>query len=229
MSEHPVFFDVSGRRKRRFTFGVIAFVLLLVLSVAVFALSIGAVPAAPLLPVEAEHPVLHRLAYPEGDKHDAEALLLNGDGSPLIVTREIGKPAYVYQPTAPLKANNEVGVPMKRVAELTISATPTDGNPLARIGNQTISGGAVAPGGKKVALRTYTDALEWDVPNGDVVAAIKGKPRTTGLPDEITGEAIAYSADGKFFFTVSDMNGETGTPNPILRYTPATTVATSWQ
>ncbi|MCU6455836.1 glycosyltransferase [Sphingomonas sp. A2-49] len=66
MSEHPVFFDVSGRRKRRFTFGVIAFVLLLVLSVAVFALSIGAVPAAPLLPVEAEHPVLHRLAAPHG-------------------------------------------------------------------------------------------------------------------------------------------------------------------
>jgi len=172
-------------------------------------------------------PVLHRLSYPEGDKHDAEALLFSGDGSPLIVTREIGKPAYVYQPTAPLKAKNEVGVPMKRVAELPISATQTDGNPLARIGNQTISGGAVAPGGTKVALRTYTDALEWDVSNGDVLGALKNKPRTTGLPNEITGEAISYSPDGKFFYTVSDMNGETETANYILRYTPATTVATA--
>ncbi|MCO8270943.1 hypothetical protein M1L60_10095 [Actinoplanes sp. TRM 88003] len=172
-------------------------------------------------------PTIHRLTYPQGDAHDAEALLLNGDGSPLIVTREIGKPAYVYQPTAPLKPKTEEGVPMKRVAELPIGATQTDGNPLARIGNQTISGGAVAPGGKKVALRTYTDALEWDVPNGDVLAALKGKPRTTGLPNEITGEAISYSPDGKFFYTVSDMNGETETANYILRYTPATTVATA--
>ncbi|MCM4083660.1 hypothetical protein [Paractinoplanes hotanensis] len=172
-------------------------------------------------------PTIHRLSYPQGDAHDAEALLFSGDGSPLIVTREIGKPAYVYQPTAPLKAKNEVGVPMKRVAELPVSATQTDGNPLARIGNQTISGGAVAPGGTKVALRTYTDALEWDVTNGDVLGALKNEPRTTGLPNEITGEAISYSPDGKVFYTVSDMNGETGTANYILRYTPATTVATA--
>jgi len=66
MSQHPVFFDASGRRKRRFTLGIVAFILLLILSVAVFAVSIGAVPAAPLLPVEAEHPVLHRLAAPHG-------------------------------------------------------------------------------------------------------------------------------------------------------------------
>ncbi|MBM2617747.1 hypothetical protein JIG36_19505 [Actinoplanes sp. LDG1-06] len=171
-------------------------------------------------------PVLHRLSYPEGDKHDAEALLLNGDGTPLIVTKEIGRPAGVYQPTAPLKDNNEEGVPMRRVAEIQPSATQTAGGPYARIGNKTISGGAVAPGGGKVALRTYTDALEWDVPNGDVLAAIKGKPRTTGLPNETLGEAIAYSPDGKYFYTTSDMNGEKEPPNYILRYTPATKIAT---
>ncbi|WP_250001621.1 hypothetical protein [Actinoplanes sp. M2I2] len=171
--------------------------------------------------------VRHRVSYPEGDAHDAEALLMNGDGIPLIVTREIGKPTYVYQPTAPLKAKSEESVPMKRVAELSVSATQTNGNPLARIGNRTVSGGAVAPGGTKVALRTYTDALEWDVTNGDVVGALKKKPRTTGLPDEPTGEAISYSPDGKYFYTVSDLNGETAAANYILRYTPATTVATA--
>ena len=66
MSQHPVFYDVSGRRKRRFTLGVVAFVLLLVLAVSLFAVSIGAVPAAPLLPVEVERPVLKRLAAPHG-------------------------------------------------------------------------------------------------------------------------------------------------------------------
>ena len=66
MSQHPVFYDISGRRKRRFTLGAVAFVLLLLLAIGVFAVSIGAVPAAPLLPVQAEHPALHRLAPPHG-------------------------------------------------------------------------------------------------------------------------------------------------------------------
>ncbi|WP_328461281.1 hypothetical protein OHA21_32100 [Actinoplanes sp. NBC_00393] len=170
-------------------------------------------------------PVLHRLSYPEGDAHDAEALLLNGDGTPLVVTKEIGKPAYVYQPTEPLKAKNSEPIPMKRVAELNINATETAGNTLARIGNKTITGGAVAPGGARVTLRTYTDALEWDVANGDVIGALKTQPRTTGLPNEPFGEAITYSADGKTFLTVSDMNGDAETANNIRQYTPATTVA----
>jgi hypothetical protein len=170
-------------------------------------------------------PVLHRLAYPPGDYHDAEALLLNGDGTPLIVTKEIGKPAYIYQPTGPLQVNNETGVPLRRVGQLTVSATTTIGNPYARIGNKTVDGGAIAPEGGKVVLRTYTDALEWDVTNGDVLGAIQQRPRTTALPNETLGEAITYSADGKTFYTVSDMSGDTETANYILQYTPATTVA----
>ncbi|MBG0559963.1 hypothetical protein [Actinoplanes aureus] len=173
----------------------------------------------------AKKPALHRLSYPEGDSHDAEALLLSGDGTPLIVTKEIGKPAAVYQPTAPLKARNSEAVPMKKVAEINVNATETAGNTLARIGNKTITGGAVASGGAKVALRTYTDALEWDVTGGDVIGALKKEPRTTGLPNEPFGEAISYSADGKAFLTVSDMNGDSATANNIREYTPATTVA----
>ena len=66
MSQNSVFYDASGRRKRRFTLGVVAFVLLLLLSIAMFAVSIGAVPVAPLLPVEVERPPLQRLAAPHG-------------------------------------------------------------------------------------------------------------------------------------------------------------------
>ncbi|MBO3736094.1 hypothetical protein [Actinoplanes flavus] len=172
-----------------------------------------------------DKPKLHRLSYPNGDAHDAEALLLNGDGTPLIVTKEIGKPAGIYQPTAALKVNNSSGVPMKRVGEITLSATETAGNRVARIGNKTITGGAIAPGGGRVVLRTYTDALEWDVTNGDVLSALKKVPRTTGLPNEQFGEAISYSADGKTFLTISDMSGDTATANHIRQYTPATELA----
>jgi hypothetical protein len=39
------------------------------------------------MPVDgSSEPKIHRLAYPSGDKHDAEALLLDGNGTPLIVT-----------------------------------------------------------------------------------------------------------------------------------------------
>jgi hypothetical protein len=169
--------------------------------------------------------VIHRVSYPDKDRHDAEALIFDGDGTPLIVTKEIGAPAGVYRPTAALKKNNNTPVPMERVGEIKLSATETAGNPVARIGNKTITGGAVSQGAKKVALRTYTDALEWDVTGGDVVAALKKEPRTTGLPNEPLGEAIAYSTDGKLFYTVSDMSGVKASTNHIREYTPATTVA----
>jgi cellulose synthase/poly-beta-1,6-N-acetylglucosamine synthase-like glycosyltransferase/peptidoglycan/xylan/chitin deacetylase (PgdA/CDA1 family)/spore germination protein YaaH len=64
MSLNPVFYDASGRRRRRFTLGVFAFVALLLLSIAVFAASIGMVPTAPLLPIEPEHPALRALPAP---------------------------------------------------------------------------------------------------------------------------------------------------------------------
>ncbi|WP_221323871.1 hypothetical protein [Actinoplanes sp. L3-i22] len=169
-------------------------------------------------------PVLHRLSYPDGDKHDAEALLLDGDGLPIIVTKELGT-ALIYKPAAALKNNNEVGVPMKKVGELSLPATETASNAFAKIFNRVITGGSVNAGGTKVVLRTYTDASEWDVSNGDVLAALKTKPRTTGLPDETFGEAISYSADGKTFYTVSDMNGDHDTENWIRQYVPATEVA----
>ncbi|BBH64240.1 hypothetical protein ACTI_09250 [Actinoplanes sp. OR16] len=170
-------------------------------------------------------PTLYRMTYPDGDSHDAEALLIDGDGLPLVVTKEIGATAGVYKPSGPLVAKSADGVAMTKVADLTVNATETAGNAVARIGNRTITGGAVAPGGTKVALRTYTDALEWDVANGDVVAALKNEPRTTGLPNEPFGEAISYSSDGKQFLTVSDMNGDTETVSYIREYEPATEVA----
>ncbi len=58
-----------------------------------------------------------------------------------------------------------------------------------------ITGAAVSPDRSRVVLRTYAEAYEWDVTDGDVVKAItSGVPRVTPLPDEPQGEAIAYTA-----------------------------------
>jgi hypothetical protein len=179
------------------------------------------------MPVDgSERPRIHRLSYPAGERHDAEALLLNGDGTPIIVTKEVGKAAGVYTPTAALKTDNLTGVPLKRVGEVTVPPSTTSASAFVRLGRGTVDGGAIAPGGGRVVLRTYTDALEWTVSGGDVLAAIQGKPRVTPLPDEPLGEAITYSSDGRYLYTVSDMQGRpAGGDNYILRYTPATTTA----
>jgi hypothetical protein len=51
--------------------------------------------------------------------------------------------------------------------------------------------------GRVVALRTYTDAWLFAVPDGGTVAdALRTAPVQVPLPDEPQGEALAFTADG---------------------------------
>jgi len=59
MNARPVFYDATGKRRRRFAVAVIAFVLLILLSISLFAASIIKVPVQPPLPFEAERPPVH--------------------------------------------------------------------------------------------------------------------------------------------------------------------------
>jgi hypothetical protein len=163
-------------------------------------------------------PVLHRLSYPDG-AHDAEALLLAGDGTPIVVTKDPGTPR-LYAPDGPLRAG--ATVPMRRVGEVDLPRTGTD-NPWSAFGRLMVTGGATAPDGSRVVLRTYADAIEYDVTDGDVVAALtRGVPRITPLPDEPQGESITYSRDGRVLLTVSETADQApGTRPAILSYTPA--------
>lgn len=168
-------------------------------------------------------PVVHRLSYPDGP-HDAEALLIGNDGVPLIITKSTG-PAGLYRPTAPLQANNDDPVPMEKVGELELPRTTTP-NLFAAAGRITVTGAARSPDGTRVAVRTYADAFEWDVPaDADLVQVLTNeRPRATGLTDAF-GEAIAYTPDGASFLTVSDVGAlDEDATVEILRYTPSTEV-----
>ncbi|MGS2614560.1 hypothetical protein ACVCAH_08535 [Micromonospora sp. LZ34] len=171
----------------------------------------------------AKQPVLHRLTYPEKKPHDAEALLIGGDGRPLIITKVPNGKAQIFRPTAALKKNGDTEpVPMEKVGEIALPKTDTD-NRMSVFGRVAITGAARSPDGTRVVLRTYADAFEYDVQNGDVLAALtKGTPKVTALADPF-GEAIAYTPDGKTFLTVSDGGQmEEGEPLEILAYTPST-------
>ncbi|WP_405109464.1 hypothetical protein OG559_28600 [Micromonospora sp. NBC_01405] len=171
-----------------------------------------------------KRPVLYRLAYPDGP-HDAEALLVAGDGRPVIVTKQ-GGGAGLYRPAAALRPG--ATVPLTRVGQVRLPSTRTS-NPFSFVGRAVVTGGATAPDGRRVVLRTYADAFEFDVSGGDVVAALTtGTPRVVPLPDEPQGESVTYSRDGRSLLTVSETAGQPpGTRPTILRYaltpTPAAT------
>ena len=174
-----------------------------------------------LAPGTNTEPVRYRLTYPDG-AHDAEALVLGGNGTPVIVTKEASGTSGVYVPAAPLSPTASNGVQLTRAGQFKATRTGTSGF-LGIVGQGLVTGGANSPDGKRVALRTYSDAYEWDVPDGDVVKAITtGTPRITPLPDEPQGESIAYSRDGKSFLTLSDQ--QQGAVK-MLRYTPASATA----
>ncbi|MGI5243592.1 hypothetical protein [Dactylosporangium sp. CA-139066] len=155
---------------------------------------------------------IHRLRYPDGVPRDAEALLVDGAGRPVIVTKDPS--GEVYRLDTPLPTDNAAGAPLTLVGHFTPSHSGTD-NPFGFFGSALITGGAVSPDGTRAVLRTYSDAYEFDVTRGDVAAAITtGTPRVTPLPGEPQGEAIAYTPDGTGLLTVSDQPG----PVSILRY-----------
>jgi len=137
---------------------------------------------------------LFRLTYPDG-KHDAEALLVDPQGIPYIITKETLGSALVYRPTAPLVAGTTV--PLEQVGKVSIAGTDTPGGPVkSPIVTRVVTGGAVSHDNKVIALRTYTDAYLYPVPDGDFVKALKSDPVRIPLPNEEQGEAIAFDPDG---------------------------------
>jgi hypothetical protein len=157
----------------------------------------------------------YRVLYPGGAKYHAEAMILDANDSPIIITQE-GATAGVYKATTPLVPDVTSGLPeLTKVGDFTPQATGTE-NPLAAIGNGLVTGAAKSPDGKKVVVRTASDAYEFEVgEDGDIANAIvTGTPVVTRLPNEPAGGAIAYSLDGEKFLTLSAKGA--ATENPAL-------------
>jgi hypothetical protein len=156
---------------------------------------------------------LYRFSFPDREQ-SAQALLLGGDGNPVIIADNPKGPAGIYVPSAALDANRTIL--LKKAGEFTPQDTGTE-NKLGKIGTSRVTGAANSHDGKHVAVRTFADAYEWSVTNGDVVGALTtGTPKITPLPNEPQGAALAYSRDGASFLTVSDL--QAGAPAQMLKY-----------
>lgn len=153
---------------------------------------------------------LHRLAYPDGP-HNAEALLVDDQGAPVIVTKDVGGPAGIYRTDGPPRG--EGPTPLVRVGELRLPRSDTVGGPLGGLGSRVVTGAAVSADRRVVAVRTYTDAWLYPATGGDVVAALVSPvtvPVRVPLPGEPQGEAITFLADGTLLSGGETRDGEPG-------------------
>jgi hypothetical protein len=152
---------------------------------------------------------LHRLTYPDG-AHDAEALLVDAAGRPIVVVKDAG-PAGVYRTDAP--PDGAGPTPLRRVGQVALPPSDTVGGPLAGLGSRLVTGAAASADGRVVALRSYTDAWLYRVPaDGDLVAALAARPVRVPLPGEPQGEAIAFEPSGTL---VSGSETRGGSPGEI--------------
>ncbi len=158
-------------------------------------------PDADGVPVAARHVPA---AWETGPR-DAEALLADPvTGDLLAVSKVFDGLSVVARAPTPL-ADPAV---LQEVLSLQFGAPP--------LGHATlVAGGAIAPDGSGVVLRTYLDAFVWPrVPGEPWADTFARAPCFVDLETEPQGEAIAWAADG--LYTVSE-----GVFPTIWRYSPS--------
>jgi hypothetical protein len=144
--------------------------------------------------------------YPDGH-HDAETLMVHPTTEELfIVTKEETGVSGVYKFPAPLTRNRTVT--LEKVGSVRFT------NPLRLRGHNVgklSTAGDIAPDGRRIVIRTYTDAFEWTLPaGGSVGTALAAKPRPIAVPWLGQYEAICYTLDGRSLLATSE-----GSPCPL--------------
>lgn len=143
------------------------------------------------------------LRYEDGP-HDAEALLVHPrTGQLLLVTKDLlGGGVY--------EASGEV---LRRKGAVGTRVTGTAGGPgIGAAAQLVVTGGAVSPDGRRIAVRTYTDVYLYEVPGDDLVAALRGVPVVQPLPETRQGEGVSWTRDGTALLTSSE-----GRASPVHR------------
>ena len=169
---------------------------------------------------------LYRLVYPDGP-HDAETLLIEPGGRPVIITKDATGMSGIYVPEGDRSVSELASpgpTPLDKVGELAFTPTTTPGGPPIIVGSILATGGAVSIDGSVAAVRTYNDVYLFPIEDGDVVEALTGEPVVVAVPDQRQGEALAFDADGNLLLA-SEAAG--GPMPPILVLEDATSLVRS--
>ncbi|HVT14354.1 MAG TPA: hypothetical protein VHE55_18970 [Fimbriimonadaceae bacterium] len=141
-------------------------------------------------PVQADR--VYTLTYPD-HAHNAETLMVNpANGDIYIVTKTSKKPSKVYKLAHPGVSGTYV---LKRIGEIEVGAPGSFGH--------LITGGDISPDSKHVVVRTYVEALEYDV-SANFDDWFEQTPRHVRTNFEFQGEGICYSRNGQALLTTSE-------------------------
>ncbi|MBN1612471.1 MAG: hypothetical protein JW940_37920 [Polyangiaceae bacterium] len=146
---------------------------------------------------EIEGTVAFRLRYPDRRSRDSETLMVDPVTADLyLVTKSLLSNPELYVARAPLD-EKKTNV-LERVMELKLEDS-------MGLTGGLVTAGDIAADGSAVLIRTYMDARYWPRASGRSVAeALQNVPCTVPLHREPQGEAIAFSADGRDYLTVSE-------------------------
>jgi hypothetical protein len=142
-----------------------------------------------------------RLRYPDGP-HNAEAMLVHPVSGDVYVISKDAQSAKVYKAAAPLDASRPVTMTQAGTIRLGSGSR----------GLEQVTGADVSVDGRRVALSTYAQGYELELPAGaagfdDIWAE---RPVPVELGPRLQGESIAYRLDGRALLTTSEI-----TPAPL--------------
>lgn len=129
------------------------------------------------------------LRYPDRPR-DAEAIAIDPPtGDLLVLTKEAAGPADVFVARAPLDPAAEHT--LERIASVELPSM--------------ITGADISPDGRELLVRTYRGIAHWTRAEGQGWAdALAAAPRSLPHADEPQGEAIAFTAGGDGYITISE-------------------------
>ena len=153
------------------------------------------------------------LRYPDGPR-DCESLLVHPTTADLYLVEKRPRTdglagRAVYKAAADTTGTQAAPAVLQRLSFLDV---PPDSDGL-------FTAGDVHPGGRRVALRTYTAIVEYRLPEGrpfdEIFAQVPVRlPRAEGSGGmELQGESLAYAADGRALYTSSE-----GSNPPLNRW-----------
>jgi len=151
------------------------------------------------------------LMYEDGP-HNAETLVVDPKrGTPMILTKDESGVSGLYA-AVPLFPGFGT---LHRIATLDVRkiARPFQRTDYDRTSRLLTTAGDISPDGRKLVVRTYVEAFEWDITHG-IGRAFKQKPTRIPLPFTKQGEAIAYTRDGRALVTTSE---QLPTPVHLIR------------
>lgn len=144
------------------------------------------------------------VTYPDGPV-DVEALVADPDtGDVLLITKDLfGASRVLLVPADRLGAPDAV-----LAADVGGFQVPLDLAVLGGLPGTAVTGAAAHPDGTRVLVRTYQAVLVFERPTGEPLwAAFEALPCRAPQASEPQGEAVAFTAAGDAYFTISEGSG----------------------